>query len=156
MSLNRKQFDYLQEMGISVWSAREEKFSSLESGEDNPVIIDQSDKILARLNTLKNSPDKKPEAKAKQASKARQTAEQHYQSCIDSQWFKDLLRWLEIEADQVRLDADGIHFDKFTWQFHRKQKIEFVDFNIKSPSFAEIAPDEKQKRQLFVWFKSNR
>lgn len=143
-------------MGIRVWSAREEKFSSRESGEDNPVIIDQSDKILARLNTLKNVSEKKPEAKPKQTPKARQTAEQRYQSCIDSQWFKDLLRWLDVESEQVNLDADGIHFDKFTWQFHRKQNIEFADFNIKSPSFAEIAPDEKQKRQLFVWFKSNR
>lgn len=155
MSLNRKQFDYLQAMGISVWSAREEKFSTLEGKEENPMIINQSDKIIAELNTLKShSGTAKPKPKSDKTPRTLSTIEQ-LEACADSRWFADLLAWLGYQRSDLMISEQGICFGDYAWQFHNKDVIAFSDKSIKSPNFANTAPTNKQKRQLFDWFKSH-
>ncbi|WP_394176933.1 hypothetical protein [Thalassotalea litorea] len=155
MSLNRKQFDYLQAMGISVWSAREEKFSSLEGKDDNSIIIDQSNKIIAELDTLKSHPGiTKPTVKSRK-EQPRLSQKQQFEACADSRWFKDLLVWLGVQGDDLSIDDSGIHFGDYDWQFHKKDTIEFSQKRIISPNFANNTPTLKQKRQLFNWFTSH-
>ncbi|TLU61669.1 hypothetical protein FE810_14270 [Thalassotalea litorea] len=155
MSLNRKQFDYLQAMGISVWSAREEKFSTLEGKDDNRIIIDQSNKIIAQLNTLQSHPkvNKSKPKSTKQQPKL--SAKQQLEACADSRWFADLLVWLGYTNTDITIDDNGLHFGDYCWQFHNKDIIEFSDRHIKTPVLASESPTNKQKRQLFNWFKSH-
>ncbi|TKB44526.1 hypothetical protein [Thalassotalea mangrovi] len=155
MSLNRKQFDYLQAMGISIWSAREEKFASLDGNEDNPQIVDQSDKILAELNTLSSHPPRSRK-KQEQPRSSKLSLVQQYQACIDSRWFSDLLVWLAIDKTEVDVSEQGLRFGNFLWKFDRQSTIRFGDNTIKSPSFATRQPSAEQKRQLFLWFRDSK
>lgn len=148
MSINKRQFDLLQAMGITVWQRRD--LSSHNSLSENPSHMAQNSK---QDSTAINAVATEPSAVESQNTITHITANEEIavdlQALLKQQLFKDVIRCLGAISADLSVEHNQIDLGIINWQFTVRKSIEFKHNCLKTPDLITIANSPSLKKSLW-------
>ncbi|MBA6294714.1 hypothetical protein [Colwellia sp. MB02u-9] len=148
MSINKRQFELLQAMGITVWQRRELSSHNLlsanatETAQNNATNSDSSTAVTSPALS-QSSPDT-----------TKQTAQSDYitvdlQSLLKQPLFKDIIRCLGANSADLSISHNKIDLGIINWQFTENERIEFQHNCLSTPDLTTLANSPELKKLLW-------
>ena len=148
MSINKRQFELLQAMGITVWQRRELSSHNLlsanatEAAQNNATNSDSSTAVTSPALS-QSSPDT-----------TKQTAQSDYitvdlQSLLKQPLFKDIIRCLGANSADLSISHNKIDLGIINWQFTPNENIEFKHNCLSTPDLTTLANSPELKKSLW-------
>jgi len=148
MSINKRQFDLLQAMGITVWQRRD--LSSHNSlSENSPHTIQNLEQDSAAINAVATEP---PAVERQNTIKHITDNEEiaiDLKALLKQQLFKDVIRCLGAGSADLSIEHNQIDLGIINWQFSVKKSIEFEHNCLKTPDLITIANSPALKKSLW-------
>ncbi|MBA6327921.1 DNA polymerase III subunit psi [Colwellia sp. MB02u-6] len=151
MSINKKQFELLQAMGITVWQRR--KLSSHNLLSPNATEIAQNDATNSDSSTAVTSPALS-QSSPDTIKKIVQTAESDclavdLKSLLKQPLFKDIIRCLGANSADLSISHNKIDLGIINWQFTPNERIEFKHNCLSTPDLTTLANSPELKKSLW-------
>jgi DNA polymerase III psi subunit len=151
MSINKRQFELLQAMGITVWQRRELSSHNLlsanatETAQNNFKSSDSSTAVTSPALS-KSSPDT--------TKLIVQTAQigciaVDLQSLLKQPLFKDIIRCLGANSADLSISHNKIDLGIINWQFTLNESIEFKHNCLSTPDLTTLANSPELKKSLW-------
>ena len=148
MSINKRQFELLQAMGITVWQRRD--LSNHNSLLENPSHTAQNSE---QDSTAINAVATEPSAVESQNTTAHTTINEEItvdlQALLKQQLFKDVIRCLGASSADLSVEHNQIDLGIINWQFTVRKSIEFKHNCLKTPDLITIANSPALKKSLW-------
>lgn len=151
MSINKRQFNLLQAMGITVWQRRE--LTNTSSTSSNAMQSKQnSNKISHTSSSTENT-----SSKSVTQSNANQTQQTSYSdkvaidldALLKQQLFKDIILSIGASSADISIANDQIDLGIINWQFSKNAEIEFKHNCLKTPVLTTLANSPALKKALW-------
>jgi DNA polymerase III psi subunit len=151
MSINKRQFELLQAMGITVWQRRELSSHNLlsakatETDQDNNTNSDSSTAVTSPALS-QSSPDT-----TKQIVQIAQSdcIAVDLQSLLSQPLFKDIIRCLGANSADLSISHNKIDLGIINWQFTPNERIEFKHNCLSTPDLTTLANSPELKKSLW-------
>jgi DNA polymerase III psi subunit len=148
MSINKRQFELLQAMGITVWQRRALSSHNVlsanvtETAQNNATNSDSSTAVTSPALS-QSSPDT-----------TKQTAQSNYiavdlQSLLKQPLFKDIIRCLGANSADLSISHNKIDLGIINWQFTPNKRIEFKHNCLSTPDLTTLANSPELKKSLW-------
>lgn len=144
MSINKRQFELLQAMGITVWQRRELSSHNLLSANATETATNSDSNTVVSSSALsQSSPDT-----------TKQTAQSDYiavdlQSLLKQPLFKDIIRCLGANSADLSISHNKIDLGIINWQFTPNENIEFKHNCLSTPDLTTLANSPELKKSLW-------
>lgn len=152
MSINKRQFNLLQAMGITVWQRR-----ALPSHDSLSANATATEKNAAQDRHLSTADT--PDLSSKISLDKNQTNDQHtassvpvamdLQALLTHKLFKDIISSIGASSAEVSIANNQIDLGIINWQFSDKDHIEFKHNCLKTPDLTTIANSPALKKSLW-------
>lgn len=148
MSINKRQFDLLQAMGITVWQRRD--LSSHNSWSENPSHTAQ-DTVpdSAAINAVATEPSAVESGNTITHTTVNEEITIDLQALLKQQLFQDVIRCLGASSAELSAEHNRINLGIINWQFSVKKSIEFKHNCLKTPDLITIANSPALKKSLW-------
>lgn len=151
MSINKRQFNLLQAMGITVWQRRE--LTTPSSTSSNAIQSKQNSNEISHTSSSTENTSSKSVTQSN-ASQTQQT------SCSDKvaidlnallkqQLFKDIILSIGASSADISIANDQIDLGIINWQFSKNAEIEFKHNCLKTPALTTLANSPALKKALW-------
>ena len=151
MSINKRQFNLLQAMGITVWQRRE--LTTPSSTSSNAIQSKQNSNEISHTSSSTENTSSKSVTQSN-ASQTQQT------SCSDKvaidlnallkqQLFKDIILSIGASSADISIANDQIDLGIINWQFSENTEIEFKHNCLKTPVLTTLANSPALKKALW-------
>jgi len=148
MSINKRQFDLLQAMGITVWQRRD--LSSHNSwSENSPHTGQNPEPDSAAINAVATEPSAVESDNTITHTAANEEITIDLQALLKQQLFKDVIRCLGASTAELSAEHNQIDLGIINWQFSVKKSIEFKHNCLKTPDLITIANSPALKKSLW-------
>ncbi|SEK32836.1 hypothetical protein SAMN05216262_10183 [Colwellia chukchiensis] len=144
MSISKRQFTLLQEMGITVWQRRDlSSFNSPSSAAVNSVPTNTK----AELTTTNATADTK--RLQEPSSTANKPTVIDLNTLLKWSLFTDIIHCLGVSRTDLNIAQNQLDLGIINWQFTNKNCIEFEHSCLKTPDLATIANSVTLKKALW-------
>ncbi|MFT5637035.1 MAG: DNA polymerase III psi subunit [Cognaticolwellia sp.] len=151
MSINKRQFELLQAMGITVWQRRELSSHNLLSSDATDTA--QNNATNSDSSTAVTSPalsQSSPDAIKQIVQIAqRDSIAVDLKSLLNQPLFKDIIRCLGVNSADLSISHNKIDLGIINWQFTPNESIEFKHNCLSTPDLIRLANSPELKKSLW-------
>jgi DNA polymerase III psi subunit len=148
MSINKRQFDLLQAMGITVWQRR--KLSSHNSlSADSHNTVQNNEQNSDSINIANSQSLLKSSQGPLQETTPIESITLDLKSLLKHQLFKDIINCLGANSADLSIAHNQIDLGIINWQFTPNNSIEFKHNCLKTPDLATLANSPALKKSLW-------
>ncbi|MFT5634924.1 MAG: DNA polymerase III psi subunit [Cognaticolwellia sp.] len=148
MSINKRQFDLLQAMGITVWQRRAlsgQNSLSADSSETVQITEQASDSINAVTPQSSSTPDQD----TTQQTLHNKNIAVDLKTLLKHQLFKDIISSIGTSSADLSITHNQIDLGIINWQFTANKNIEFKHNCLKTPDLTTLANSPELKKSLW-------
>ncbi|TWX73430.1 DNA polymerase III subunit psi [Colwellia sp. C1TZA3] len=151
MSINKRQFELLQAMGITVWQRRElSSYNSLsanvtETAQHNDKNSDSSTTVTSATLPQSNLDTTKKIVK----TVPKDCIAVSLKSLLKQPLFKDIIRCLGVNSADLSMSHNQIDLGIINWQFTPNESIEFKHNCLSTPDLTTLANSPELKKSLW-------
>ena len=151
MSINKRQFELLTAMGITVWQRRELSSHNLssanatETAQHNATNSDSSTAVTSSTLSQSSPDTTKPIAQKEQIN----CLAVDLKSLLNQPLFKDIIRCLGANSADLSISHNKIDLGIINWQFMPNERIEFKHNCLSTPDLATLANSPELKKSLW-------
>tara|TARA_R110000737_G_scaffold261720_1_gene269829 strand:+ start:105 stop:569 length:465 start_codon:yes stop_codon:yes gene_type:complete len=145
MSINKRQFELLQAMGITVWQRRDLSGHSPTVSTSDPVekadhVSDSGNGVTEQLSSSQTSNEKTPNNGSIAID---------LKALLKQPLFHDIIRCLGVSSADLSINHNQIDLGIINWQFTSNEEIELKHNCLKTPELATLANSPILKKSLW-------
>ena len=145
MSINKRQFNLLKAMGITVWQRRE--LSNLSPLPTNAAKTIQNSEHYVDSTVAELSSESKQVRK--QAHSHEGSIAIELKALLKQQLFKDIINSIGASSADLSIEHNQIDLGIINWQFSHDKNIEFEHNCLKTPDLSTLANSAELKKSLW-------
>ncbi|ASP48834.1 DNA polymerase III subunit psi [Cognaticolwellia beringensis] len=152
MSINKRQFDLLQAMGITVWQRRSltsRNSLSANSPKTENSTEQNNDTTPAVNSQLLSKSNQDISHDASQKSAPDESIAINLNALLKQQLFKDILSSIGASSADLSITHNQIDLGIINWQFTQNKNIEFKHNCLKTPDLETLANSPELKKYLW-------
>ena len=145
MSINKRQFELLQAMGITVWQRRNLRSHNLPV--TSSELVEKTDHVNDSVNGV-NQQLSSSQTSTKAADN-RETITIDLHALLKQPLFHDIIRCLGISSADLSINNNQIDLGIINWQFTLNEQIELKHNCLKTPKLTTLANSPILKKSLW-------
>lgn len=147
MSINKRQFNLLQAMGITVWQRRE--LSSERSTMAFDDSVNKTDQVSDSVNVVTAQLTSTPRQALTDHTTNNDTIAIDLKALLKQPLFNDIIRCLGVNSADLSINHNQIDLGFINWQFTAREHIELKHNCLTTPQLAMLANSPVLKKSLW-------
>ena len=148
MSINKRQFDLLQAMGITVWQRRALSGHNSLSAEFVKT-VENTEQANALINAVTPQSASTPDQDTAQETLHNKNIALDLKTLLKHQLFKDVISSIGASSADLSIAHNQIDLGIINWQFTPNKNIEFKHNCLKTPDLTTLANSPELKKSLW-------
>ncbi|MBA6391716.1 DNA polymerase III subunit psi [Colwellia sp. BRX10-3] len=148
MSINKRQFDLLQAMGITVWQRRGLPGQNSLSAESSET-VQNTEQANDSINAVTPQSSSSPEQDTAQQTLHNKNIALDLKTLLKHQLFKDIISSIGASSADLSIAHNQIDLGIINWQFTANKNIEFKHNCLKTPDLTTLANSPELKKSLW-------